>query len=511
MKKLYFIGLILLSFFNPPESKAQNGFILLNEYLPWPNLACGTRQEFIELLNFGPGPVNIGCYVVTDGDFAVTIPPNTIVLPGDYYVLGGMSSSPSPCANIDSAITVDLNWFTCGCTSGAVLSSLGMMTEGGFANEQVVLLDPSGAIVDAVVREFPQEPSSLISKNTLGGKCTANTFDLDLMPFTYERIGESAGRGNSFGRKVDGDCGWLKTPPQSANARNNTRDDNPSLFAQLQITKANACVGSGGSVSVTFSGPMASSVFPLRYILAYDVDSNSVFSMTDTYLNGMDNTAPSLDFSNLAAGHYKLAIMPGSGCNYKVLEFYILPCKVLVLPVTIADFAIKCNEASKQLSWKSNQSDNIAFFEVQSSTLNEPYVTIGKIYPLSTGNVLQVFGYTDEGKNRNQSFYRVRITGKDGNVVFTNTIGCNSKIGDNLVVFPNPVKTEVKMQLQSSYKEEANVFILSSDGRKVKNTLLPLKKGLNELIIPVTDLPPGSYVIRFSTNQQMISSKFIKN
>src|SRR5688572_11202053 len=129
MKKLYFIGLILLAFFNPPRSEAQNGFILLNEYLPWPNLACGTRQEFIELLNFGPGPVDIGCYVLTDGDFAVTIPPNTIILPGDYYVIGGMDISAAPCANIDSSIHVDLNWFTCGCTSGAVLSSLGMMTE----------------------------------------------------------------------------------------------------------------------------------------------------------------------------------------------------------------------------------------------------------------------------------------------------------------------------------------------------------------------------------------------
>ena len=41
MKKLYFIGFLLLAFFNPPKAEAQNGFILLNEYLPWPNLACG--------------------------------------------------------------------------------------------------------------------------------------------------------------------------------------------------------------------------------------------------------------------------------------------------------------------------------------------------------------------------------------------------------------------------------------------------------------------------------------
>ncbi len=511
MKNLYLICLVLLaSFFNPPKAEAQNGFILLNEYLPWPNLACGPRHEFVEILNFGPGPVDIGCYVVTDGDFAVTIPPNTILLPGDYFVIGGVPSSPAPCANIDSVVNFDLNWYTCGCTN-ATIPLTGMMSEGGFANEQVVLLGPSGNIVDAVVREFPQETASLLSKNTMGGVCAPLIFDLDLMPITYERIGESAGRGNSFGRKVDGDCGWLKTPPQSANAANNTRDDDPSLFAQLQIIKAHECFGTGGAVSISFNGPMAGVVFPLRYILAFDVDSNNVFAMNDTYISGADNTAPTLDFTNLAAGHYKIAIMPGSGCNYKVLEFYILPCNAIVLPATIADFAVNCSMANRQLVWKSNQSDHIAYFEVQSSTLNEPYVNIGKIYPENIGNILQQFSFVDESKNRNQAFYRMKITGKDGSVVYSYTISCNSKPNANLVVYPNPVKAEVKMQLTSLFKEEANLFILASDGRRVKNSTVLLKKGLNELNIPVVDLAPGSYVIRFASNQQMISTKFVKN
>jgi hypothetical protein len=512
MKKLYLIFLILLaSFFNPPKAESQNGFILLNEYLPWANAGCGPRQEFVELLNFGPGPVNIGCYVITDGDFAVTIPPNTIVLPGDFFVLSGMASMPSPCGNIDSAVTVDLNWGTCSCTSGTPISLLGMMSDGGFANEQIVLLDPLGNVVDAVVRDLPQETASLLSKNTMAGQCAPFTFDLDLMPIVYERIGESAGRGNSFGRKVDGDCGWLKTPPQSANAPNNTRDDNPSLFAQLQIIKAHECFGTGGSVSVSFNGPMAGVVFPLKYILAFDRDSNNVFTMTDTYVNGSDNTAPTLDFTNLAAGHYKLAIMPGSGCNYKVLEFYILPCNAVVLPATIADFAVNCSIANRQLVWRSNQSDHIAYFEVQSSTLNEPYTNIGKIYPANTGNIMQQFTFVDESKNRNQAFYRMKITGKDGSVVYSYTVSCNSKPNANLVVYPNPVKAEVKMQLTSLFKEEANVFILASDGRRVKNSTVVLKKGLNEINIPVLDLAPGSYVVRFASNQQMISSKFVKN
>ena len=510
MKKYYLIGLLLLSFLIPSKTEAQNGYILLNEYLPWPNLACGNRSEFVELLNFGPGPVNIGCYKITDGDFSITIPPNTYVQPGEYYVLGGITTMPAPCANIDSAITVDLNWTTCGCTSGPIPLT-GMFTDGGMANEQVVLLDPNNNVVDAVLREFPQETSSLINNNTLGGLCPAGSFDLDLMPITYERIGESAGRGNSFGRKLDGDCGWLKTPPQSANAPNDTHDNTPSLNAQLQIIKSTNCLGIGGSVSVSFNGPSAGSVFPLKYILALDKDSNNVFNLVDTYINGADITPSTLDLNNLAVGHYKLVIMPGTGCNYKTLEFYILPCGSVVLPVTIADLAVSCKLESRQVSWKSNQSDQIAYFEVESTTMSEPYKSIGKIYPVSTGNTLQQFTFNDKEANRIQLLYRIKIVAKNGSVVYSNSTGCNVKPNSAIVIYPNPVKGEVKIQLNSNYKETADVYILTSDSRTVKNTSISIKKGLNEISIPVSELLAGSYVIRFFTNQQMISFKFIKN
>jgi hypothetical protein len=86
--------------------------------MPWPGSACGTTAEFVELLNFGPGPVNIGCYILTDGDFSVTIPEGTILQPGEFYVIAGQNVIAGPCANLDSTITADLNWNTCGCTSG---------------------------------------------------------------------------------------------------------------------------------------------------------------------------------------------------------------------------------------------------------------------------------------------------------------------------------------------------------------------------------------------------------
>jgi len=106
-----FCILIFLLSFLPFAGKAQ-GKVLINEYLSWPSNGCGVTSEYVELYNFGPGPMNIGGYILTDGDFSITIPPNTIILPGKFFVIAGQNNLPTGCANIDSAVTVNLNWNT---------------------------------------------------------------------------------------------------------------------------------------------------------------------------------------------------------------------------------------------------------------------------------------------------------------------------------------------------------------------------------------------------------------
>ncbi len=99
--------LLTLLFATGAFGQVQKGHVVINEYMPWTLNGCGATAEFIELLNFGPGPIDIGCYIVTDGDYSITIPPNIILQPGQFYVLAGQSFIPTPCANIDSNITAD--------------------------------------------------------------------------------------------------------------------------------------------------------------------------------------------------------------------------------------------------------------------------------------------------------------------------------------------------------------------------------------------------------------------
>lgn len=317
-----------LAFFVIPFFARAQGRVLINEYLPWPNNACGTTAEFIELYNFGPGQVNIGGYIITDGDYAITIPANTILLPGKYFVLAGQAVIPQNCGNDLRNVTVNLNWNTCGCTSAPIpITGDGFITDGGGSNEQVVLLDSNLKIIDAIARSALVEPSSLITTSTVGGQFTARTFDLDDMNIPYETIGESVGRGNSLARRIDGGCGWIKDTQESAGDINNTSGETADWEASLTITGAYTCSNTG-SVEVTVSNTQ---MFPMHYTLAKDLDENFQYDLNDSYTYGSDSTAPSILLTGLEAGRYQLIVESSLGCNLTLFDFTILGCYGLIL------------------------------------------------------------------------------------------------------------------------------------------------------------------------------------
>jgi hypothetical protein len=321
------ILIMLLILFQGSFSAFSQGRVVINEFMPWTSNTCGgPTAEFVELLNFGPGPMNIGCYILTDGDYSVTIPPNTIIQPGQFYVISGQNVIPAPCANINATITADLNWNTCNCTSAPIpTTGDGFFTDGGMAGEQVVLLSPALTVVDAVIRTLPVEPSALITTSSLGGQCVPKIFNLDLMAISYETIGQSAGRGNSFARKLDGDCGWVKDPQQSAAATNNTPNVTSDVTYNFGLTNASTCTNTG-ALSVIVNAANVANVFPLNYTLAFDTDNDFVWETTDLYTNGVALVPNTLSLAALIPGHYRLTVSSVLGCNLQTFPFTIFLC-----------------------------------------------------------------------------------------------------------------------------------------------------------------------------------------
>lgn len=135
----------------PPTTTAA-GKVFINEFAPRPQLGtcAGTPNgsnpnsgEWIELYNAGPGVVDLGGWILSDGDWTATIPAGVKLAPNGYYLIGGGGTFCSV------GVLPDLNIETCNCASVSPVSSDIMnLTDGG---EQVTLFDCSGNFIDGVL------------------------------------------------------------------------------------------------------------------------------------------------------------------------------------------------------------------------------------------------------------------------------------------------------------------------------------------------------------------------
>lgn len=481
----------LLFFLVLKTASFSQGRVVINEYLPWPSNGCGATTEYVELMNFGPGPMNIGCYILTDGDYAITIPANTILQPGAYYTISGTSTITYPCGSIDSTIHPQLNWNTCNCTNVPIpTTGDGFMTDGGGASEQLVLLDPTLKVIDAVVRSSP-ETSSAITTSTAGGQCTSRSFDLDTMTIDYETIGESAGRGNSFSRKLDGDCHWLKDTHESGNASNNHPGDVSDVTYSFNYTQTQACPDNG-SVAVTVSASDYSDVFAMSYILAFDSDSNDIFEFTDSYIYDTVTNPNSIAVGNLIEGTYRLTVASPNGCYLQTFPFSILDC-IVVLPVRLVSFGVQQNNNRVECRWSIENSQDLKYVTIERSTDGISFTSFSTIQaPPNTRGVWN-HNYSFTEANTTMPYFRLRMNSQNGKETFSPIVNLSSRGFTVNRVWPNPVKDLLyaESSFASSGIVEYRIFNMSN--KLLAKADISVRAGVNSFMIPVQHLSPDIY------------------
>lgn len=475
--------------------------------MPWSG--CGTTSEFIELLNFGPGPMNIGCYIVTNGQYAVTIPPNTILQPGQFFVLSGQNILASGCGNIDSAVSVQLNWNTCNCTNTAIpTTGDGFLLDGGGANEKIILLDPNLRVIDAVSRDAIPSTSIALTTSTVAGGCTSKTFDLDTMSISYEALGMATGKSNSFARRVDGDCEWIKTPQQSAYATNNKPGNTSSVSYNFSTLSASECTGTTGSISITVNSSNVATLFPMNYTLAYDRDSNYVFDLTDTYTYGTDNSSPNIDINNLAYGHYRITVASALGCNLKTFDFFIFNCYGYLLSVKLISFKyLNRHDNENWFEYHLSNTQNLQSLVLEASDGGAYYEVRTVSNPAySDKNIIKV--PLTAGK-----YYRLRMTDNKSVVTYSHVLsvpGSNNLVQDRL--WPNPASDKINVRLNIVKDQVYNFVIYDMANNMIKKGTVPVKKNYPETTISIAALKQGLYqLMLFPTeSNQPISLRFVK-
>jgi hypothetical protein len=423
-------------------------------------------------------------------------------------VIAGQDFLPAPCTNIAMDVTADLNWTTCNCTSAPIPSfGGGFLTDGGSANEQLVLMDPGLNVVDAVARNLPVETSSTIVTSDLGGACTAQSFNLDNMAIEYEIIGESAGRGNSFARRVDGACGWLKDTQQSGGSTNNTFGDNYTLNYSVFVTELVNCVG--GNVYFQLNTSPASNYFPLDYILGYDANGDGVFTELDTYTTGIDYTAPTLEILNLPLGLYSINIGPRQGCDYRNFLFMVGPCAPL--NIFLKSFGGYDVQGETRLEASLTGCTDLGTLDLQVSTDGVHFEWLASL-PFDPAKNEQTVRYTVQGSPG--KFYRLNMISRKQVSKLSPILHLGSQ-GPGMQkpqVVPNPFKQSFQLSYPSASRGRIQIDLVRPDGQVVYSRQADVVNGQNQVRIPAEMFPKGLYLVRVQHLQtgEMQTFKAIK-
>ncbi|MFN8252158.1 MAG: hypothetical protein U0V75_09770 [Ferruginibacter sp.] len=146
------------------------------------------------------------------------------------------------------------------------------------------------------------------------------------------------------------------------------------------------------------------------------------------------------------------------------------------------------------LEWDANNEAGVKEYIIERSSNGlRQFIAIGKL-PYN-GGISGHYNYTDLYPADGNNYYRLRIIGNNGAVLFSNTVMVAGK-NNMITVFPNPVSTQLTLDLS---REKATgtykVTVLSAAGNTVYNTILNTAQHKIFTIGRTASMVSGVYVV----------------
>ena len=182
--------------------------------------------------------------------------------------------------------------------------------------------------------------------------------------------------------------------------------------------------------------------------------------------------------------------------------------------------------ATSTPSWKlavctSSKSLSIS---VGSTEINNDYITIEKtidglnyeevsiIHGQGNSNHILAYSTEDPTPFSGVSYYRLKQTDYDGESTYSELKMVEVNNISDIELFPNPAINQLDLIFESSIETIASLRIISSYGRLNYTEQVQLEKGKNRLIVQVSSLKPGVYILQLLTEGQgdQVQVRFVK-
>lgn len=530
--------------------------IVINEFSPDPGFNDGVGGEWIELYNPTNASVDLSCWIITDGEYVVTIPSGKSIAAGAYFLIG--TSTLTTCANCDyPGMPLDVDLATCACSnlSKSIIDN---------PDEQIILFNASGCIRDAIIwddnnstdGQTGEGPLPRYKQSTIVGACgirkiSVPTYTAGGIYETTRPLGASkmSGCTSSYARVPDGANTWVNsgdnggddspTPGQANDSISYKITITPSFGApaviykssagverynQASTTSNNISVCSGSNITFTVQIEFYNWQKVLNDITHSFITGTGVASSVGTVAfssitpNGsgtttLTYTTPSINISGsgtLDINWKEEARAPneftGGECKYKhVLNIAQTACP---LPVDLITFTATKSNNNAILKWTTVSEENTHYFVIERALNARDFVEIGRIQAAGNSSTPLDYKYIDSNLPKGIIYYRLRTVDTDGKIGYSSIVSVVNQKETIINIIPNPTTNHTTITLSKSLDTDAAMSIYDMLGVELMTETFPANQVSTNL--NVSALPAGNYVLRIKGQNIAYSKLFTK-
>lgn len=263
----------------------------------------------------------------------------------------------------------------------------------------------------------------------------------------------------------------------------------PGSFTPTFRLVADALNGAGATTYLKMNGGCF-----IPTLSALDFDSDNWFYNVVGDANRLAKTpfesiwyfANNADHRSPVAGHNALAAW-----ILDEVDAYAqtLPVCEPALPVNLIEFGVKKENAVARLTWKTATESNSEKFVVQRSTDGKKWLNVTEIQSNGDKSTPSIYSAVDNTPAAGMNYYRLKMVDRDRTFAYSSIQHLNFE-GDDVIVYPNPVGSNEKINLLIERSRAKEITIYNQSGKALKTL-----SGQSEQI-DVTGLVTGRYLIK---------------
>jgi dienelactone hydrolase len=181
-----------------------------------------------------------------------------------------------------------------------------------------------------------------------------------------------------------------------------------------------------------------------------------------------------------------------------------------VVPVKLIGFSGKTNDQINNLYWNTASEENFSHFEVERSNDGSTYNSFARVNSKGSFGRGATYSLIDAYPFAGYSFYRLKMIDKDGSFSYSDIVRLETsrKSVALTMLYPNPVKDQLNIQIQSDKSQSLSVSLTDMSGKLIMSNTLNVSTGLNNRMLNLNQLASGIYLLQYKNAEGFNTGTF---